>query len=131
MDAVIDAIVEIFTWVGLGAGILLAVVALIMLAADGEWLPVRVVLEETDTGRVARWFDGDGGVNESALTHEQAVALEGKSMADAFARVGVAHRMRLTRGSHAVRFVGWLAAALLAIGALAGALSLVLLFVRG
>ncbi len=41
MDHVIDAVIEIFSWVGLGAGVLLGVVALILYLADGTWLPVR------------------------------------------------------------------------------------------
>ena len=45
MHETIDALVEIFSWVGLGAGALLAVTALVMRLFDGTWLPTRAVVE--------------------------------------------------------------------------------------
>ena len=131
MDHVIDAITEIFTWVGLGAGVLLGLVALILHLADGTWVPVRAVLEGGESGRLARWFDEDGGVNEARLTHEQDHALAGKDMADVFSRRGSRNRMRLTHGSPAVRAVALLAAGLFGLGLVALILSWVLLFARG
>jgi len=52
MDHVIEAITEIFTWVGFGAGLLLGFVALILRLADGTWLPVQIVLEPDDAGTI-------------------------------------------------------------------------------
>jgi len=88
MDHAIDAVIEIFTWVGLGAGILLGLVALILKLADGTWLQTRAIVEHGETGSLVRWFDADGGVNAAALNHEQAHALAGKEMADIFYRRG-------------------------------------------
>ena len=131
MDHVIDAITEIFTWVGLGAGVLLGVVALILRLADGTWLPVQVVLEPDDAGTIGRWFGDDGVVHQVRLTREQQEAVAGKGIADAFARRGGRNRMRLTKGSPAVRAVALLAAGLLALGLVALILSWILLFARG
>ncbi|BDV31353.1 hypothetical protein [Microbacterium terricola] len=131
MSAAVDAIVEIFTWVGLGAGALLALSGVIMLIADGSWAPVHVLIDDGPEGRVARWIDHAGGVNESALTAEQDAALAHRDQADAYARVGVPGRLRLTKGAPGVRFVLRLAAGFAAIGALAFILSLVLLFAEG
>lgn len=131
MHETIDALVEIFSWVGLGVGALLAAVALVMRLFDGTWLPARAVVETVDDGRVVRWFDDDGGVNEAYLTHEQEHAIGAKGMADIFYRRGARNRMRLTRGSPAVRAVGLLAVGLLALGAVALIVSLILIFVRG
>lgn len=132
MRETIDAIVEIFSWVGLGAGALLAVVALVMRVVDGTWLPARAVVEDVDDGRVARWFDDEaGGVGEAHLTPEQEHAIGDRQTADIFYRRGSRNRMRLTQGSPAVRAVALLAAGLLALGAIAVIVSLVLLFVRG
>ena len=131
MDHAIDAVIEIFSWVGIGAGILLGLVALILKLADGTWLPVKAFVEHGEAGSLVRWFDADGGVNAARLTPEQAQALAGKEKADVFYRRGTPNRMRLTHGSPAVRSVWLLAAGLLALGVVALVLSTVLLFVRG
>ncbi|WP_214466345.1 hypothetical protein [Microbacterium flavescens] len=131
MHSTIDAVVEIFSWVGFGLGALVAGVALVMYLFDGTWLPTRGVLDDGEHGRVVRWFDEDGGVNEAHLTHEQERALAGKSMADIYYRRGGRGRMRLTQGSPAVRAVAFLSLGLLGVGIVALATSLVLLFIRG
>nr|BFF12388.1 hypothetical protein GCM10025699_36910 [Microbacterium flavescens] len=131
MHSTIDAVVEIFSWVGFGLGALVAGVALVMYLFDGTWSPTRGVLDDGEHGRVVRWFDEDGGVNEAHLTHEQERALAGKSMADIYYRRGGRGRMRLTQGSPAVRAVAFLSLGLLGVGIVALATSLVLLFIRG
>ena len=131
MDSTIDAVVEIFSWVGFGLGALVAGVALIMYLFDGTWLPTRGVIEDVEHGRVVRWFDEDGGVNEAHLSHEQERALAGKGMADIFYRRGARGRMRLTQGSPAVRAIAFLALGLIGVGVIAVTVSLVLLFTRG
>lgn len=131
MDAAIDAVVEIFSWVGFTLGALVAGIALIMYLLDGTWLPARGVVESSEHGRLVRWFDEDGGVNEAHLTHEQERELEGKEMADIFYRRGARDRMRLTQGSPAVRATGRLALGLVGVGLVALAASGVLLFTRG
>lgn len=131
MDSAIDALVEIFTWVGFSTGALVAGIALVMYLFDGTWLPTRGVLEDTEHGRIVRWFDEDGGVNEAHLTHEQEQALAGKQMADIFYRRGARGRMRLTQGSPAVRAVAFLAVGLIGLGVLAIVVSGILLFTRG
>ncbi|GAB3602623.1 hypothetical protein [Microbacterium aureliae] len=128
MDARVDGIVEIFSWIGFGAGALLAGVALVLYLFDGTWVPARAVLEDGPDGRLARWFDEDGGVNEAPLTHEQAHALAGKDMADVFHRRGARNRLRLTQGSPVVRGVALLAVGFLGLGALALTVSAISLF---
>ena len=131
MDAAVDAVVEIFTWVGLGAGALLAGIALIAYLVDGTWVPVRAVVETTEHGRVVRWFDEAGGVNEASLNHEQIAVVGDAGMYDIFARRGWNNRMRLTQRSPLVRALALLAAGLLGLGVIALVVSSVLLFVRG
>ena len=131
MDSAIDALVEIFSWVGFAVGALVAGVALLMYLLDGTWLPARGVLEVTEHGRIVRWFDEDGGVNEAHLSHEQERELAGKDMADIFYRRGARGRMRLTQGSPAVRAVAYLAVGLIGLGVLAIVVSGILLFTRG
>lgn len=131
MQTAVDAVIEIFTWVGFGTGALLAGVALIAYLCDGTWVPVRAVVESTEHGTVVRWFDDDGGVNEAALTHEQARQVGGAEMYDVFARRGWSNRMRFTPWSPLVRAVTQLAAGLLGLGLIGIVASSVLLFARG
>ncbi|KTR91571.1 leucyl-tRNA synthetase [Microbacterium testaceum] len=131
MSNALDAVIEIFTWVGLGGGALLAIVAVVLLLADGTWLPVRAVVEEVDGGRVVRWFDDQGGVNEAPLSVHDDAKVGAADMADIFYRRGSAHRMRLTRSSPVVRFVSLLSAGILGLGLVAFVLSIVVLFARG
>ncbi|MFJ4038376.1 hypothetical protein ACIPVB_09835 [Microbacterium sp. NPDC090007] len=131
MSNALDALIEIFTWVGLGAGSLLTLTAVILLLADGTWLPVRAVVEHVEGGRVVRWFDADGGVNEAPLSAHDDEKIGRADMADVFYRRGTANRMRLTRSSPVVRFVSLLAAGVLGLGVVAFVVSIVLLFARG
>lgn len=131
MSNVLDVVIELFTWVGLGVGILLAVAALILYVADGTWVPVRAVVEDVDGHRVVRWFDEHGGVNEAPLSPHDDARIGSADMADIFARRGSSHRMRLTQSSPVVRFVALLAAGVLSLGVVAFAVSIVLLFTQG
>jgi hypothetical protein len=131
MNAALDAVIEIFTWIGFGAGALLAGVALIAYLFDGTWVPVRAVVEPTEHGKVVRWFDEDGGVNEAPLTHEQIAVVGDAGMYDIFARRGWSNRMRLTQRSPLVRSLALLSAGLIGLGVVALATSSILLFVRG
>jgi len=130
MDSAIDALAEIFSWVGFGLGALVAGIALVMYLFDGTWLPARGVVEDSEHGRIVRWFDEDGGVNAAHLSHEQERAISGKDMADIFYRRGARGKMRLTQGSPAVRAIAYLALGLIGLGAAALIVSLVLIFVR-
>jgi hypothetical protein len=127
----IDALAEIFSWIGFGVGALLAGVALIMYLFDGTWVPVRAVVEASEHGRLVRWFDEDGGVGEAHLTHEQEHHIGDADMTDIFIRRGSRNRMRLTQGSPAVRAVALLAVGMLGLGVVALVTSLVMLFARG
>jgi hypothetical protein len=131
MEHAIDAVIEIFTWVGLGAGFLLGLLALILRLTDGTWLPTRAVVDRTDERTIVRWFDADGGVNAAYLDHEQERVVGDHDMTDIFYRRGRLNRMRLTHGSPAIRAVALLAAGLVALGLVALITSWVLLFVRG
>lgn len=131
MGNALDAIVEIFSWVGLGLGVLVAILALISFLADGTWMPVRAVVEHLDDRTVVRWFDAEGGVNEAPLSEAQLHEIGAKDMADIWAKHGVPDRMRLHRRSHVVRGLAQLAGILIGIGLVALVVSLAMIFVRG
>lgn len=131
MANALDAIVEIFTWVGFGAATLFAFVALVLLLADGTWRPARVVIEKAGDRRVARWFDDDGGVGEALLGPAEEEALGNAEEADAFVRQGSLSRMRLTKRSPSVRAFFLLASGLFGVGLASSIISIVSLFARG
>lgn len=131
MDTALDILLEVFSWLGLGAGLLLAVVAVILWAADGTWLPADAIVDHEDDGTVVRWFDADGDANTAHASAAEAHHLEGVDHAPIWYRHGWRGRMRLTRRAPAFRAVVWAAVSMLAVGVLALAASGILLFARG
>jgi len=129
-DRAIDAIAEIFTWVGFGGALLLAIVAIVVRIADGSWVPAQAVLSDESEGRIARWFGSEGRVGQTWLTPEQEHELEGRATADVFVRLGRHDRLRLTKGSPLVRFLLWLTAGFAGLGVVAAVASIVLLAMR-
>lgn len=130
MGSTLDILLETFAWVGLGAGIILAAIALVVQLADGTWLPASAVVEPAETGRLVRWFADDGRVGEALLDAEMDAGIGRADRAEIFYRAGT-NRIRLTRGSPAVRLLGWLAAGLLALGVLSAAVALLGLLASG
>lgn len=129
MDS-LDAVIEIFTWLGLGGALLMGIVAVVLWVSDGTWLPAQALIDHDDTGTYVRWFDADGDAN-SVLAHDaDAAHLAGVDRADIWYRYGWRDRMRFTRRPPGLHAVIWAAGALLALGVVALATSWVLLFVR-
>ena len=126
----IDALLETFTWVGFGAGVLVLLIAVFARLVDGHWVPTHVLIEDGQQGRVAHWFAADGGVGAALLTPEQEKALAAKDEADVFTRDGVHDRVRLAKGSPGVRAFTILAISLIGVGLIASIGSLVQLFAR-
>ena len=132
---VTDVLLEVFTWVGFGGAAALAVVAAILWAADGTWLPARAIVD-TESGpageeTIVRWFDADGDANSAVAGPAEAAALAGREYADIWYRHGWTGRMRLQRRPPGLRAVALAAAGLCALGALCLASGWVLFFLRG
>lgn len=131
MDTALDAVLEIFTWVGLGGAVVLGVVVVVVWAADGTWLPAEAIVDREGDGMVVRWFDGDGDANRARPTEDEASVIGDADSATIWYRLGWHDRMRLTRRPHALRPLGRLAAGLVVLAALSTIMSWVLLFARG
>lgn len=129
-ERAIDAIAEIFTWVGFGGAVVLALATLVVWLADGSWSLTQVVLADEQGQRSARWFGSSGRVGHAWLTPDQQVALDGRDTAEVYVRVGSDDRVRLTKGSPTVRFLGWLTVGFFALGVVATAASIVFLMSR-
>lgn len=124
---VFGALADVFQWVGFGGAVFFALLAVLLRAMDGTWLPARAVVETVDGAHVVRWIDESGGVNEASLSAQELGRIGDRDMADIFYRRGWENRMRLTHGSPAVKLALWLAGGLVVLGivALVGSLAIV------
>lgn len=119
---------EIYTWIGLGAAVVLGIMALIAWVADGSWVPVRAVVTATPVGPVVRWFDEGGSLGEAPLppgasVHDEEVEL--------WARLGRHDTVRVSRTSPFVRSLARLTAGFAALALIGLVVSVVLLFLEG
>ncbi|MDX2376916.1 hypothetical protein M4I32_08920 [Microbacterium sp. LRZ72] len=112
----VGLIAEIFTWIGVGFGVVLLLAGLVVRLLDDDWVAARAVVERGDSGHVVRWFGDDGSVDEARISPFDLERLAGRDMADIFYLRGRRHRMRFHRRSHAARFLLRLGLLLLAIG---------------
>jgi hypothetical protein len=128
---ILAIIVEVLSWVGLGAGIPLFVVALILRAVDGQWHEVEIeVVESTRGGQpaVARWFAEDE-LRERPLTRDERHAIRDPDSATGYA--GRNGRLRFERHSAPARVFWVLSLVLLGVGVVALAGTVVLMLVMG
>ncbi len=131
MTTAVDILLEVFTWIGLGGAFALAVVAVILWAADGTWLPAEAIVDHDGDRTVVRWFDADGDANSAVAGPEDAAALAGRDEASIWYRHGWRGRMRLARRSPGLRAVSLSAAGMLALGIVCLLVGWALYFARG
>lgn len=66
---------EVLSWVGLGLGIPLLLVALLIRALEGSWVDVEIAVIERGGEWIARWFAG-GDFHERPLTRAESATAE-------------------------------------------------------
>lgn len=128
MPPALEIALEIYTWIGLGAAILLGIAALIAWVADGSWMPVHGVVAHVGDRTLVRWWDDRGLVNEAPVPAGVEVVDE---QVDVWARVGRANTVRAVPHSPAVRSLARLTVGFAALALVGLVLSLVLLFISG
>ncbi|KDA06169.1 hypothetical protein DC31_11880 [Microbacterium sp. CH12i] len=69
------AVGEVLSWIGLGMGVPLLVIAGMVALAEGRWERVDIATVDRDGVAIARWFAG-GDFHERALTAREAAADE-------------------------------------------------------
>ena len=127
MNSVLDVVgivAETLSWIGLGAGLLLAVAALLIRLYDGSWHPATIVLLDGDRGPIARWILEDG-IHQRPLTPAEIAALGSAEVHRAYVSTRDPGWMRLHRTAAAVRVVPRLALIFLGVGALGWVVSLI------
>lgn len=129
--AVIDAILEVFIWIGFGGAVLTGIISIVVWAMDGTWLEADAIVDHDDGAPIVRWFDVDGDANSAEPSEADAARLAGEQSARIWYRHGWHGRMRLSRRPHALTALWWASAALVGLGVVALVTSWVMLFVRG
>jgi len=127
----IDILLEVFTWIGFGGAFALAVVLVILWAADGTWLPADAIVDREGDDTVVRWFDADGDANSAIASPADAEVLAGASEASIWYKLGWRGRMRLQRRPAGLKTVILSAGGLLALGVLSFVASRGVYFARG
>lgn len=89
----LGSIGEVLSWIGLGIGLPALLIALLVRAGDGRWVPVEIVLVPEGHRIRARWY-ALGGFWERLLTADEALLWRGRETADAFVSERRPHRMR-------------------------------------
>ena len=128
MTQALDAILEIFTWVGFGAAFALGIVSVIVWAADGSWLSAEAYLDED--GHTLRWIDSEGDVNSASLSEADRTHVGADHKAQIWYRHGWHDRMRFTRRAPVLRLLVGLTIGGVALGLAATGASIVAYFVR-
>jgi len=130
MDTALDAVLEIFSWIGFGGFVLLALVAVALWAADGTWLPAEAIVDRDGEELVVRWYDADGQARGAVPAAADQAALAGCDTVAIWYRYGRTSRVRLTRRPPGLRQVAWSAAGMLALAVICLVTSWVLLILR-
>ncbi|MCM3697262.1 hypothetical protein [Microbacterium oleivorans] len=128
MAQALDAILEIFSWVGFGAAVVFGVAAIVVWASDGSWLPAEAYLDED--GRALRWIDDAGEVNAADLAEHDRDHLGAGGTAPIWYRHGWRDRMRFTKRPPALRMLVGLAIGGGVLGIVSTIASVVVFFVR-
>ncbi len=128
MRTAFDAVLEIFTWVGLIGAVGLGLVALVLWALDGTWLSVEALVDHEADGTWVRWFDGDGEANSARVDDHTASMLADRDRAALWYRHGWRGRVRMTRRSPQLKAVTGLAVGLAVVGVGSAVISFAMMF---
>lgn len=90
---VVEAIAEIFSWVGLGVGVPLGIYALWHSTAIGRWEPQELFVVDRGDHRVVRWYAAGEFRERPALRAERGYGL------------GDHHGYRASRDAHRARLL--------------------------
>ena len=66
---------EVLSWVGLGLGLPMLLIAVLIRTIEGPWLPAEIAIIERDGALLARWFAG-GDFHERPLSRQESATAE-------------------------------------------------------
>lgn len=118
---------EVLSWIGLGVGLPLLLLALLIRAIEGSWVDIEIAVIERDGEWIARWFAG-GDFHERPLTRGESMSAELGWSAGVVSENNPDHA-RLGEPPHGRRVVRTLGIVFAGVGVLGLIVSLVPLFV--
>ena len=121
---IVGTIGELISWIGIIAGIPLAIIGLMIRVAEGSYAPVSVtIVDGIDDHQFALWSTGGRTCSRVLSPHEQIARSEETSVIG-YVSTRDPERMRLDRRSPAVRICFVLAAVMLSAAVIGFAASL-------
>jgi hypothetical protein len=124
----LSLLLELFTWVGLGAGLLCFVMWLAVKWGGGTWVETTAVMPEPGDPQV-RWMTEDGTLHSQQLDDGELADFAADGAATIYYSRRHPHRMRLHARGHGESLWRFLTAIFIGLGALSAVGSLVLLLV--
>ncbi|GAB3042269.1 hypothetical protein GCM10027052_25170 [Parafrigoribacterium mesophilum] len=124
-------IAELCAWIGFIVGGLCLFIRLIVHSVDGTWLRTHAALVGEPVGSRVRWVADDGVIRERNLDAWEGEHLGSSPEPEVYYRQSDPEQVRLDRRSAASTVLGFVGWTLVAIGAVAAAISIVLLFMSG
>ncbi|WP_336502468.1 hypothetical protein [Microbacterium paraoxydans] len=118
---------EVLSWIGLGIGVPLLIVAMLIHLVEGQWVPVEIAVIDRGGHPTARWFAG-GDFHERPLRRGEPTTTD-DGWIDGFSSSNDPTRVRIGEPPHlrrVLRTVGVVFAAVGAVGLIVSFLPLVL-----
>jgi hypothetical protein len=117
---------EVLSWIGLGVGLPLLVLALLIRVVEGPWIDVEIAITERDGTPLARWFAG-GDFHERPLRRDESAEAE-DGWTDGVVSANNPARARVGGPPHARRVIRTLGLVFTGVGVVGLIVSLLPLF---
>jgi hypothetical protein len=127
----VEILLETFTWLGLGIGLLSFVVLIVMRAIDGPWVATSAVIIPGTDPVEARWMTLDGALHSRVLDEHEGEDVGIDDDVAVYYCHRAPHRMRFGRRGHAERILTLLAVVFGTIGVACFVGALVFAFAMG
>jgi len=122
-------ILEVFTWIGFGAAVVVLLVMLIARAADGSWVETHGVIIDGPDGREVRWMTEAAELFSRPVDDAEFASLHDADEPNVFYSRREPSRARFRRTADHTRALRLLFAVTFGIGVLCSIASIVLLFI--
>ena len=127
----VEILLETFTWLGLGIGLLSLFALIVVRAIDGPWVATSAVIIPGTDPVEARWMTLDGSLHSRVLDPHEGHDVGIDDDVAVYYCHRAPYRMRFGRRGHAERILALLATVFLAIGVVCFVGALVFAFAMG
>ncbi len=120
---------ELFSWIGLGLGLVCLLLWLMVRSASGRWIATDAEVIDAAGSPTLRWMSSEG-LHERALSAAEAAQCDPAERVRLFYSQHAPDRIRYERVGHVENTLRLVAGLLLGLGALALIASIVVLFIE-